>query len=413
MIRNQNYSKQVLLLIIVAGLGYFVDIYDLILFLFVKKSSLTALHLDPDVDGTSLLNFQMVGMLLGGIVWGILGDKRGRLSTLFLTILIYSLANIANGFVHTLGQYQWLRFIAGFGLAGELGVGITLVSELMSKETRGYGTSIVAGIGIAGAALGYIISQNFGWREAYWAGGILGILLLIMRASVNESAMFHKSKKDNVQRGNFFSIFTNGKRALKYLYCILIGMPVWFVIGIVIKDSEKYAQNIFHIVGAMEVKDISAKSVLYHYIGASIGSFLTGFLGQWLKSRKKALLISLVLLTISLAAFFSASGISLTLYYFIIFILGIAQGYWAVFITISSEQFGTNLRATVATTAPNFVRGGLVLMSMGYEYFGMAKDGSMMGSYVIGGIVLVLAFFSAFMLKETYGKELDYLETAE
>jgi putative MFS transporter len=411
MIQDQTYSRKVVLLIIVAGLGYFVDIYDLILFLFVKKSSLLSLGI-PEGMGTSLLNYQMIGMLLGGIVWGMLGDKRGRLSTLFLTILIYSLANIANGFVHNLVQYEWLRFIAGFGLAGELGVGITLVSELMSKETRGYGTSIVAGIGILGAALGYFVSSHFGWREAYWVGGALGLCLLVMRVSVNESSLFQKNKNHG-GNGNFFSLFADFKRCMKYVYCILIGMPVWYTIGIVVKDAEKFAQNVLHVNGSLLVNDIGSKSVLYHYIGASIGSFLTGFLGQWLKSRKKALIISIISLVFCLTAFFTANGVSLSVFYFIIFILGIAQGYWAVFITIASEQFGTNLRATVATTAPNFVRGGLVLMSLGYETLGVAKDGTNKGALIVGIIVIVLALFAATRLKETYGKELDYLEPAE
>ena len=418
MIDDSKHKRQVMLLILVAGLGYFVDIYDLILFLFVKKTSLGELHIPEDAYST-LLNYQMFGMLLGGIVWGVLGDKKGRLATLFFTIFIYSLANIANGFVQNLWQYETLRFIAGFGLAGELGVGITLVSELMSKETRGYGTSIVAGIGIAGAALGYLVNANMGWRAAYFTGGGLGLALLAMRVSVNESSLFHKSKKDNASRGNFFSLFTNGKRAMKYLYCILVGIPVWFVIGIIIAGAEKFAVNIFHITGIQNasgeliVKDIGPKAVLFHYIGASIGSFLLGFLGQWLKSRKKALFISLTFLSLSLVAFFNSLGISLPLYYFIIFILGIAQGYWAVFVTVASEQFGTNLRATVATTAPNFVRGALPLMAFAYESLGTAKDGTLHGALIVGSIVIVLAFFATSQLKESYGKELDYLEPVE
>ncbi|MCX6312647.1 MAG: MFS transporter [Bacteroidetes bacterium] len=408
MIQERTYSRKVSLLILVAALGYFVDIYDLILFLIVKKQSLLDLHI-PEDKGATLLNIQMIGMLIGGIIWGVLGDKRGRLSTLFFTILLYSLANIANGFVQNLEQYEILRFVSGIGLAGELGIGITLVSEVMSKESRGYGTAIVSGVGIAGAALGFLITHFFGWREAYFVGGGLGLALLVMRISVNESSMFDKAKKHNAKRGSFISLFTNKKRALKYLYCILIGVPVWFVIGILIKDADKFGSNVFHVKGVVE----GGQSVMWHYMGASVGSFLTGFISQWLRSRKKALYISLVALCITVAIFFSCYGVSNTVFYVVLFVLGVAQGYWAVFVTIASEQFGTNMRATVATTVPNIVRGLTVLMSIGYVSIGSATNGSWTGAAVVGGIVLVLAFFSASKLDETYGKDLDYLEPAE
>ncbi len=408
MLKDKAYSRKVTLLVLVAALGYFVDIYDLILFLIVKKQSLLDLHI-PEDKGATLLNIQMIGMLVGGIIWGVLGDKRGRLSTLFFTILLYSLANIANGFVQNLEQYEVLRFISGLGLAGELGIGITLVSEVMSKESRGYGTAIVSGVGIAGAALGFLITHYFGWKEAYWAGGGLGLALLVMRISVNESSMFDKAKKHNAKRGSFISLFTNKKRCLKYIYCILIGVPVWFVIGILIKDADKFASNVFHVKGAVE----GGQSVMWHYIGASIGSFLTGFISQWLRSRKKALFISLIALVITIGIFFSCYNVSNVVFYIVLFILGIAQGYWAVFVTIASEQFGTNMRATVATTVPNIVRGATVIMSIGYVSIGAAKDGSWMGAALVGGIVLALAFFSASKLEETYGKDLDYLEPAE
>ncbi|HEU4716717.1 MAG TPA: MFS transporter [Bacteroidia bacterium] len=409
---DPKLRRQILLIILVAGMGYFVDIYDLILFLFVKKSSLAELNI-PETEYRSLLNYQMVGMLLGGIVWGILGDKKGRLSTLFFTILIYSLANIANGFVQDLEQYRILRFIAGFGLAGELGIGITLVSEIMSKESRGYGTAIVAGIGIAGAALGYFVTHYYGWRMAFWTGGGLGLALLVLRVSIHESTMFAAAKKSELKRGNFLELFTSRAKLKKYLFCILIGVPVWYVIGIIIAGSEKFALNVFHIDGTEGVKDIGAKSVFYHYIGASIGSFITGFMSQWLRSRKKALILSLIGLVVILAAFFCSYGVSLSTYYFVIFLLGIVQGYWAIFVTISSEQFGTNLRATVATSVPNIVRGATVLMTLSYASLGTAEEGSTKGAIIVGAVVMALAFWAAFSLKETYGKELDYLEPAE
>lgn len=413
MIQDKHHQRQVYLLVLVASLGYFVDIYDLILFLIVKKPSLLDVGVAPDhVESTGryLLNVQMVGMLIGGIIWGILGDKRGRLSTLFFTILLYSIANLANGFVTNIDQYAALRFIAGLGLAGELGIGITLVSEVMNKEARGYGTAIVAGVGIAGAALAYYVTVwTSDWRWTYWVGGILGLLLLVMRISVNESAMFAHAKSEGADRGNFLGIFTSGKRVMKYIWCILIGVPVWFVIGIVVAGAEKFASEVFHVQGKID----GARCVMWHYVGASIGSFLSGFLSQYLRSRKKALYIFLAALIVTDTGFFFCQGVTVGVFYFMIFALGVAQGYWSVFVTIASEQFGTNLRATVATTVPNIVRGMVVPMSLLYAALGTAAQGEWKGAAITGGLVVALAFVATYKMDETYGKDLNYIEPVE
>lgn len=393
------------MIVIVAALGYFVDIYDLILFSIVRVPSLKEIGIAEEHikdSGIFLINMQMFGMLLGGIVWGILGDKKGRLAALFLTILLYSLANIANGFVQTFEQYAWLRVIAGFGLAGELGIGITLVSEVMTKEMRGWGTSIVSGVGIAGAVLAFAVAE-WGWREAYWTGGVLGLLLLGLRVYVHESGMFDKVKEQKVSRGNFFSLFRSEK-IFKYLYCILLGVPVWFVIGILVTFSKEFGEY-FGITDAIN----PGRAIMYHYIGASLGSLITGFLSQWLKSRRKSILIALTVLSISIAGYFSSFGATAGLFYLIIFILGLALGYWAMFVTVASEQFGTNIRSTVTTTVPNFVRGSLVVMTLAWQ--AMADSmGILYSAMIVGSVVMFLAFFSLFKLKETYGKELDYVE---
>lgn len=396
------------IVVIVAALGYFVDIYDLILFGIVRVPSLKGIGI-PDSrlleEGIYLLNMQMVGMLLGGIIWGIMGDKRGRLPVLFFTIALYSIANILNGFVQNMEQYAILRFFAGLGLAGELGIGITLVSEVMTKETRGYGTTIVSGVGIAGAVLGFLVADLFDWRVAYFAGGGLGLILLLLRASVFESGMFEKTKKQSISRGNFLSIFTNKNRLTRYIFCILIGMPIWYVIGILVIQAPEFGQAL-NLSGEIN----GGKAVMYHYIGASIGSFLIGFLSQWLKSRKKSLFVSLAALTCFTVIYFAASGFSSTFFYVVVTVLGVAQGYWAVFITVASEQFGTNLRATVTTTVPNFVRGATVPISASVL---LLKDSYNLwvAGVVVGAVCLVLAFFALYYLEETYGKDLDYQET--
>ena len=406
MTKNLGTTKSLNIVVIVAALGYFVDIYDLILFGIVRIPSLQAIGVAPEQlksSGIFLSNMQMIGMMLGGIVWGILGDKKGRLSTLFLTILLYSLANIANGFVQNLTQYAWLRVIAGFGLAGELGVGITLVSEIMTKETRAWGTSIVAGVGVLGAVLAYWVSE-FGWREAYWTGGVLGLMLLALRIYVHESGMFDKIKHSTAKKGNFLSLFKTRKNFLKYLSCILIGVPVWFAIGILIFFSKEFGEAL-GIIGNVS----TGKTIMFHYIGASIGSFLIGFVSQKLKSRKKALLIFIVCMGIMSAFYFSASGISVNMFYALIFTLGIAMGYWAMFVTVASEQFGTNIRSTVTTTVPNFVRGTTVFMTIWWNYLSTGM-GIIQSAIIVGAVIIPLAIIAVLFLEESYGKDLDYLE---
>lgn len=407
--QHQTTHKVFNIIVIVAALGYFVDIYDLILFSIVRVKSLESLGITGAMNktiGLYLLNTQMIGMLLGGILWGILGDKKGRLYVLFGTILLYSIANIANGMIQNLTQYYILRFIAGVGLAGELGIGITLVSEVMSKEKRGYGTTIVAGIGIAGAVVGYFVAEAFDWRVAYYVGGGLGLLLLILRISVYESGMFSKMKESKVSKGNFLSLFTNRKRFNKFLLCILVGVPVWYVIGVLVSFSDKIGgENGLNIIGKIEV----SKAVMYHYIGASIGAFLTGFISQWLKSRRRALFISLTGLFISLAWCYASRGVSVNQFYFILFVVGIPNGFWSVFVTIASEQFGTNIRATVTTTVPNFVRGTTVLVTSAFSFFS-GSIGVVGSAIAVGAVVLIASLFSVYTLEETYHKELDYYE---
>ncbi len=395
--------------VIVAALGYFVDIYDLILFGVVRKPSLETIGLKGDeilYKGIALLNWQMAGMMLGGIIWGILGDKRGRLSVLFLTILLYSLANIANAYVVNYTQYVGMRFIAGVGLAGELGLGITLVSEVMSTKNRGYGTTIVGFVGVLGAVLAYIVSIMFSWQRAYIVGGVLGLALLVLRLLVRESGMFNKIKTIATTRGQFFSLFTNRQRFLKYLYCIFLGLPVWYIIGLLVNFSTEFAQKVFHIQGTI----IAGQAIMYHYIGASIGSLMWGVISQYLRSRKKALTIAMCGMVVMAGIYFSSFGFSSFAFYVIIFLLGITQGYWTVFITVASEQFGTNLRATVTTTVPNFVRGSFIGISMLFVFLRDTMLGMFNSALVTGVLCIGLGFFALYKLKETYNKDLDYVE---
>lgn len=407
---NQTNSKAASLIslpVIVAALGYFVDIYDLLLFLIVRVPSLKSLGLSEEMisnNGMDIISHQMWGLLIGGILWGMMGDKKGRLSVLFGSILLYSLANIANGFVNTIDQYSICRFIAGIGLAGELGAGITLVSELVPKEKRGIATSLVAGIGLSGAVLAYFISQHFDWRVCYYIGGGLGLTLLLLRVSVFESGMFKNIQHSNVSKGNFLMFFTNGKRFKKYLLSILIGLPTWYVIGILVGFSKEFGTH-FGIQEAIN----PAKAVMVAYVAISIGDIGIGFVSQALRSRKKALFIFYAITAIAIVLYFNQHDGSANQMYVLCALLGFGTGFWAIFVTMAAEHFGTNLRATAATTVPNMVRGALPLMVMGFK--GMQPQLSYVtAAAVTGVIVMIISITAALLTEETFGKDLNFLE---
>ncbi|GAB3300233.1 MFS transporter [Hymenobacter tenuis] len=396
-------------IVVVAALGYFVDIYDLILFSIVRVQSLKDLGITaPEAvtnEGLYLINMQMGGMLLGGILWGILGDKRGRLSVLFGSILIYSLANLANGFVQTIEQYAWLRLIAGIGLAGELGAGITLVAETLPKEKRGYGTMIVATVGVSGAMLAYWVGEALGWRNAYFVGGGLGLALLALRVGVYESGMFEQAKKSEVERGNFLALFTNRARLSRYAKCLLIGVPLWFVVGILITLAPEFGKAL-----SITAPVTAGLAVFWCYFGLVFGDFASGTLSQLLRSRNRALQLFLVFCGVLVAVYlFGMQGASPTVFYTVCFVLGLSVGFWALFVTVAAEQFGTNLRATVATTAPNFARGSVVLLVPLFQ--ALRGPFGIIGSAAILGLVsLLIAFWAVTTLPESFGKELDYVE---
>src|SRR5512133_1613266 len=401
-----NY-KVLSLPVIIAALGYFVDIYDLVLFSIVRVPSLKALGLQGQelIDqGVFLLNMQMAGMLLGGILWGVLGDRKGRLKIMFGSIFLYSLANLLNGMATSLPAYAALRFVAGVGLAGELGAGITLVAEVLPKSVRGYGTMIVASVGVSGAILANFVAKTFDWRNAFFIGGGLGLLLLITRISVAESGMFRQMATATVSKGNFFSLFTNRERFSRYLHSILIGIPTWFVVGVLITFSPEFAKAL-GVTGAIS----AGNAVMFCYLGLVFGDLASGLLSQFLKSRKQVVLIFLLLTVAGIAWYFLARGVTPTLFYTICAFLGFGSGYWAIFVTIAAEQFGTNLRATVATTVPNFVRGMVVPITMLFQLL-RKETGIQQGALWVGGLCMAVALLSLWRLQETFHKDLDYFE---
>ena len=409
-----SYKPLFSLPVIVAALGYFVDIYDLLLFGIVRKPSLESLGLNPDTVGVNIIDWQMGGLMLGGILWGILGDKRGRLSVLFGSIILYSSANIACGFLPYFPDdkesltfwYTALRFIAGIGLAGELGAGITLVSEVLPKELRALGTSLVAGFGLFGAVVAnFTVELSNDWSVAYFIGGGMGIGLLLLRFGVIESGIYkHISANSHVRRGNFLSFFTNWDRFVRYVRCIGIGLPTWFCIGVLAMLGDQFGE-------ALGIKGgISAgKAIMWGYIGISAGDLFSGILSHWLKSRKKAILWMMAFTLISVVWILYGGVKTQNTYYFLCCWFGFGTGYWAMFVTVGAEQFGTNIRSTAATTIPNFVRGMVIVMYFGYNHL-KPFTGTIHSAAIIGLICFAIGIYCTYKIAETHNRDMDFID---
>lgn len=404
--------------VIVGALGFFVDIYDLLLFNIVRRASFRDLGVAESAMqgyGESILNWQMIGLTIGGILWGILGDKKGRKNVLFGSILLYSVATIANGFVSDIDQYTWLRFIAGLGLAGELGASITLTSELLPKEKRGLGATIIATSGVFGTITAYIIYSLSGedWRLCYFIGGGMGLALLFLRVSVLESGMYDRVKHTDVPMGNFFMFFNNRERFLRYLRAILIGLPVWYVIGILISFSDEFAKR-FGITGFDQ-----PKALMLQYVALAFGDMSAGFISNIIKSRRKTLFLFYGILAVFITLFFTMRGGGSSFNMYLLCMgLGFGSGISVLYITMSAEQFGTNLRATAAISIPNLVRGFLPLIILLFKFLrsdsvlgsASTSDGYIMAAWITGAVVMITGFVSAIYTRETFGTDLSFIE---
>jgi MFS family permease len=397
--------------VIIAALGYFVDIYDLLLFGIVRIPSLESMGLDADKVGTMIINYQMIGLVLGGIIWGVYGDKKGRLSVLFGSIIVYSLANIACGFLPQMNFadkgtiYAVLRFIAGIGLAGELGAGITLVSETLPKELRAIGTSIVAGFGVLGAVVAQFTVELAGsWTKAYIIGGLLGLALLVLRISVAESGIF-KAVKENkaIKRGNFFSFFSNKVLFMKYMRCVFMGIPIWYCMGILVFMANQFAPE-------MGIASINpGKAIMWAYIATSISDFSSGWFSHVLKSRKKAILYMLLLTLVGVIMMLFSGKKTEKMYYFYCFWIGFGSGFWAMLVTVAAEQFGTNLRSTATTSVPNMIRGSVPIMLIGFDYLKQTRS-VIISAAIVGAIAFTLGIYATLTISETHNREMDFVE---
>ncbi len=400
--------------VLVAALGYFVDLYDLVLFSILRVPSLTALGVAKESltsTGAYLLNLQLAGMMLGGVLLGVLGDRRGRLTVVFGSIVLYSLANLANAFVTTVFAYALCRFVAGFGLAGELGAGITLVAELLPKERRGVGTTIVASVGLTGAlaagALGELLIHRFGpdgFRYAYGLGGVMGLLLLVLRVGLLESALFDKARRGDAPRGDLRMLLSPFSRFVRFLRVVMVGMPIWYVGGVIFI----FAPEIGAALGLTE-RPTGGNTIFYAYLGVVLGDVASGALSQVLKSRKRVIGGCLVLLAASVVALLTFGGRSMSLFYGLMTLVGFATGYWVLFVTTASEQFGTNLRATVTTSAPNFVRGSAIPISLVWLAL-KPKLGVVPATLALGLVCISIGVVALIGMKESFHAELDVLE---
>jgi len=402
-----SYRALFSLPVIVAALGYFVDVYDLLVFNIVRVPSLKELGLNPEEVssmGSKIYNWQQAGLLVGGILWGVLADKRGRLSVLFGSIITYSIANILCGFVQSPDTYALLRFVAGVGLAGELGAGLTLVAEILPQKLRGYGSSIVASVGLLGAVVAFLTNNLFDWRTTYFVGGGLGSMLLLLRIGVIESGMFEKIKVQTTQRGSLLAFFNNGPRFWKYMRCIGVGVPTYFVIGVLATFSNEFGKAL-----GVTPDIVAGKCVMYVFIGTVVGDMFSGVLSQWLKSRKKAIGI-MTTMTLVGVAFYLYGGISKAdTFYLVAGILGFSIGYIAMFLTATAESFGTNLRGTATSTVANFVRATTLLTLPLFQYF-KPTLGVLGSGALVAFLCFAIAYLSLFLMEETFHKELDYVE---
>jgi putative MFS transporter len=394
----------------IAAFGYFVDLFDLVLYGAVRVDSLQSLGYQGKElfeVGANLLNIQMAGMLVGGIFWGILGDRRGRKEALFGSIFIYSLATFLNAYVHDFAGYATLRFLAGIGLAGELGSAITLVSETLPQASRGLGSAFVAAVGFFGAAMASYTSQHMSWQNAYRFGGALGVLLLLSRVSVKESILFLKTHANNPNAsfGSLGYLFSSGRRVKLMLLAFLAGVPIWYVAGILSYFAPEFAKEL-KTTGIVT----AGTTIMMGYLGSIMGDIACGFLSQKLKSRKKAVLIFMILggLIAIIHPLFMVGGSALS-FYWVRFGIGFGNGFFAILIAWIAEMFGTNLRATLTSTLANLIRASVIPITFAFLHFNPTY-GLLKTSAALGCFVFVLGIISVLNMPETFSRDLHYLE---
>ena len=404
---NKLHHSPFNIVVLAAGLGFFIDTFDLFLFNVYRIPSLKELGYTGEEltrMGEYLLSAQMLGMMVGGLVSGVIADKRGRVSVLFGSIVVYSLANILNGFVDDVNSYAIIRFFAGMGLAGELGAGITLVGESMSIEKRGYGTIFVATLGGLGAVTAGLAGDFLPWRSAFIFAGIAGFLLLLLRMKAMETGIFQSARQSAKHKGSFFHLFKKRERAMRYIACIMMGVPIWYSVGLLITLSPELANE-----NGLSSLKASLCFILFQ-CGVTVGDLSSGVLSQLLKSRKKILFAFMIIAVLSTALHFYQLFHASTIYVTAL-LIGTGCGYLSVFVTATSEHFGTNLRVTVTATVTNFMRGAVTILIPLRMWVESAFNTSLSTSLLwVGILVWIPALLSVWWMPETYGRNLDFIE---
>lgn len=391
--------------VIVTALGYFIDLFDYYVFLVTRQKVLTDFGFSGSQlmeTGLYMVNLQFAGLLVGGVIFGVLGDKIGRKQSLLGSILLYSIATLASGMTHNIDVFAALRFIAGIGIAGEVGVGVTMVSETMDKNRRGLGVTAFIGVGLLGVVAAALMSELLHWRTCYIIGGLAGLLLLVTRIWVMEPQMFTDLNK-SVKRGSFRVLFASPDGVRRYVLCILLAVPVFFGVSIIATLSPELSIAL----GASPPASVSTTMIIA-YTMMVIGEIVIGLLSQRLKSRKKVIALFLVLMAITLGVGFHNGALDATGYYILAGVVGFFMGYWVNFIALSAEQFGTNVRSLAANTIPNFTRGTTIAINM--AFLALKDDGVVYAASIVGFTVIVIALLALWKLPETFGKDLDYTE---
>ena len=437
-------NRTVALSVLAAALGYFVDLFDIVIFGVVRVASLADLGLEGAQItewGIRLINLQMLGMLIGGFAWGLIGDRYGRRFALLATIFVFSIANIANAFVDNTLQYAVLRLLAGFGLAGELGAGIALVTELLPEKRRGYGTTIVSFLGLVGALTAAFVGSQFDWRTAYLVGGVMGLVVMALRfVGMAESALFEKQRDSGTSTARHAvlmliaapliaalsallwgppwlawllgalaavaALATSRRDFVMRFYAVAaVGVPIWYCSALFVNLGPEYGRVL--ALEGFDPRTFVATVLAWQATGLALGSALTGVASEWLRSRQAVLWACLGALLVLVALLMQTRSVAS--YAYVMFAIGLFQGYWTAFITMSAEQFGTGVRATVASSIPNIVRAMTVPVTLSVS--GLATGTSWVtATYAVGAIVFALALVALATLRETWGKDLDYVE---
>ncbi len=400
-------QRNLVLAIVASSMGFFVDLYDIIIVSVLRRSSLLDLGIaeaDLQAKGVLLLNTQMAGMLLGGFLWGMLGDKKGRLSVLFGSIALYSITTFLHAYAPNYEVYLLLRFLAGIGLAGELGAAVTLVSEQMPPKWRGMGPAIIGSFGMLGAVAGAYIGGHYSWQFTYQLGGGMGLVLLLLRLGVMESGLYRNLQGAQVRQGDLWLVLRDRKQLLKYCAIILMGFPGWFVNGVVMTFTPEIAAGM----GMQEIPSVSMVFTVF-FLGFTFGDFSCGLVSQWLQSRKKAIFRYLSAFTLLMITYFAIGYRSVQIYYTLFFLMGISVGYTIVLITNGAEMFGTNIRSLVTTSSLNLLRASVIpqatLFNLLTHSMGAAKAAAL-----VGILSVAIAFWAYTQLEETFHKDLNYVD---